>query len=277
MKLVTAKLVVSSALLLGASLAQPAPQQNAARSSTPAAADEPSSAAMVFLKAKGYSIGRHFDAGHGLTGWVVIRAGNPNVVYTTADGQVALIGALVDDKGTNLTAGFIEQYGANPALPAAYDDLGHSQYVSIKPRGPTKKVIYVIFDPNCPYCSVAYRAFRQHGDSGTEFRWVPVAYLRPDSAGRAAALLDAPDPVKALEDNETKFDEASHQGGIAPSASVSSAVSSQLERNDKIMQRIGSNATPTILWKDDAGRVHDYEGLPPPDMLAEIMGIAAPR
>ena len=261
-----------------ASSAQAEVQATAAR--TPAsqsASIEPASAAVAFLKSKGYLVGRHFDAGHGLTGWVVSRAGNPNVVYTTADGQVALIGALIDDKGANLTPGFIEQYGANPALPGAFEDLGNSHFLAIKPNGPTKKIIYVVFDANCPYCSVAYRAFKQHGGPNTEFRWVPVAYLKPDSANRAATMLDATDPVQALETNEEKFDEANHQGGIAAAASVPSAVASQLERNDKIMQRIGSTATPTILWKDDAGRVHDYEGLPPPDMLAEILGIAAPR
>lgn len=248
-------------------------------SAPPAATDVtgPQPAAVAFLKAKGYLIGRHFDAGHGLTGWIVSRAGTPNVIYTTADGQVAVIGAMVDTTGKNLSEGFLEQYGANPALPKALDDLGTSHYIAVKPSGATQRIIYIVFDPNCPYCSVAYKAFRQFSAQGIEFRWVPVAYLRPDSAGRAAALLSASDPAKALESNETGFKESEHQGGIAPMDSVPKSIQDQLARNDAIMQSIGSTATPTLVWKDDAGHFREYEGLPSPEMMTSILGIAQPR
>jgi thiol:disulfide interchange protein DsbG len=241
------------------------------------AANDPQAAVVTFLQSKGYQIGQHFDAGHGLTGWIVSKAGSPNVIYTTNDGEVALIGALIDTSGKNLSADYIERYGANPALPKAVEDLNSSHYIAMKPTGATQRVIYVVFDPNCPYCSIAYKAFKQHAANGIEYRWVPVAYLRPDSAGRAAALLGAPDPAKALEQNEIGFKESEHAGGLAPLSSVPKSVTDELARNDAIMQRIGSSATPTLVWKDDAGHFHDYQGLPPPEMLASILGIAVPR
>ena len=238
---------------------------------------EDQAAALTFLKSKGYQVGRHFDAGHGLTGWIVSRAGNPNVIYTTSDGQVALIGALVDTAGKNLSEDYLVQYGSNPALPKAFEELGASHYIAMKPTGATQRIIYIVFDPNCPYCSVAYKAFRQYASAGIEYRWVPVAYLRPDSAGRAAALLGAADPLTALDQNETGFKESEHQGGIAPLLTVPKSVTDELARSDAIMQQIGSTATPTLVWKDDAGHFHDYEGLPPPEMLASILGVAVPR
>lgn len=37
-------------------------------------------------------------------------------------------------------------------------------------------------------------------------QWIPIAYMSKTSLRRAAAILAAPDPVRALADNEQGFD-----------------------------------------------------------------------
>lgn len=236
-----------------------------------------SSPALEMLKARGYEVGASFDAGHGLKGWVVSRGGQSNVVYTT-DGGVVLIGALVNSKGEDLTAGFIDKYTSAPGLKQGFVDLQKLPSITVgTATGATARTVWIVFDPNCPYCSLAYRTLKQYANSQIQFKWVPVAYLRPDSAGRAATILDSPDPAKALDDNETGFDANTHQGGVAPEPSVSPTVKGDLARADAAMHLMGFDQVPALIWTDETGRLHHYIGLPPPDALLSMVGISAPR
>lgn len=58
--------------------------------------------------------------------------------------------------------------------------------------------IQVVFDVNCPYCGELYRALAQTHPH-TPIRWVPVAFLKTDSAAIAAAILAADTPETALD------------------------------------------------------------------------------
>jgi len=233
--------------------------------------------ALEMLKARGYEIGTSFDAGHGLKGWVVSRGGQANVVYTT-DGGVVLIGALVNGQGEDLTAGFLDKYTSSPGLKQGFLDLQKLPAITVgTSSGASTRSVWIVFDPNCPYCSLTYRTLKQYANGQIQFKWVPVAYLRPDSAGRAEAILASADPAKALDQNETGFDAATHQGGVTPAATVSQTVKSDLSRADASMHLMGLDQVPAILWTDDAGHLHHYIGLPPPDALLSMVGISTPH
>ena len=162
-----------------------------------AAPSGPESSALKMLESKGYTLGRSFDAGHGLTGWTVVKAGQSTVVFITPDGKALLIGAMIDDKGANLTQGFVDRYANDPALAKAYSDFGSSVFIDQKPAVPVRRILYVVFDANCPYCSLAFSTLQKYISSGLEIRWLPVAYLKADSANRAAAILGAADPGRS--------------------------------------------------------------------------------
>jgi protein-disulfide isomerase len=46
----------------------------------------------------------------------------------------------------------------------------------------------------------------------------------------------------------------------------------QLDANQKLMQQLGSSATPTVFYKDASGNLQKIEGAPSGDMLVMVLG-----
>jgi thiol:disulfide interchange protein DsbG len=61
-----------------------------------------------------------------------------------------------------------------------------------------RRVVYVFTDPNCPYCNKFWAEARPWVQAGKQLRHVIVGILTPESPGKAAALLSAPNPAVAL-------------------------------------------------------------------------------
>src|SRR5258707_2315202 len=141
---------------------------------------------------------------------------------------------------------------AHAELPALYAALEKSDAVVEGPAS-AKKVIYVFFDANCWYCHLTWKALAPYEKAGLQVRWVPVAYQKDTSAGRAAAIMQATDRVGAMRENETGYRAESYDGGIAP-VKTSKALESQLEANFELMDRFGVSGGPGAVWKDETGR-----------------------
>ncbi len=231
---------------------------------------------LQLIKDAGYIIVKRFDVGHGLTGWALMRDGRGSVVYSTNDGQLVIAGNVVDAAGQNLTESFVAQYVPRPDLNGIVDALAHSGYIADRPSGTPRRIVYVIFDANCPYCSVAWHVLHTYVPGGLEVRWLPVATVSSSSPNRAAAILTAKDPLAALATNEDNFVPEAHQGGIEPAAVVPEAVVRTLKSNEEIMTRLSSTTTPTFVWVDDKGATQFNVGLPQPPRLLEIVGNVPP-
>lgn len=136
-----------------------------------------------------------------------------------------------------------------------------------------KAVMYVFFDANCLYCHVTWKALQLYERVGLQVRWVPVAYQKESSYGRAAAMLAAKDPLAAFRSNETGYREKSYDGGLKPAAKVSAEVRSQLDANTALMNHFGVPATPALVWKDAKGRVRVSAGVPRENELPGMTGL----
>ena len=124
-------------------------------------------------------------------------------------------------------------------------------------------------DPNCPYCNMFWKQARPWVESGdVQLRHVMVGMLRPDSAGKSAALLEAEDPAAALNTHEA----AGKASKLEPLEDVSPKLTERLEANLTLMGEMGASATPAIYYLDDSGRLQQQQGAPRPDSLAKIMG-----
>jgi thiol:disulfide interchange protein DsbG len=144
-------------------------------------------------------------------------------------------------------------------------------------EGQGARVVYVIFDPNCPYCHVVYTESQAHLKN-VQFRWLPVAILTPTSLGKAAALLQAKDPVAALRENENKFVSARGKlGGIVPVTHIEAATNAKLRENDRLLQLTGGQmVVPKIFFLGKDGKVHMIEGaLSGPDLSNTLQEVAA--
>jgi thiol:disulfide interchange protein DsbG len=183
-----------------------------------------------------------------------------NFLTTTADAVAAdrLPGPML--KGTALDS----------AADSILKDIHQASWVR---DGNSKHLIYVFFDLNCPYCNKVYDGLRpQVEKSEVELRWIPVGILTITSPGKAAALLEAKDPTAALHENEKKFSMATGSlGGLAEEPVPRDETLKRLDRNLALLQRSGTDAVPSLLFRSKDGRAHFIRGGRPPDVLAQFV------
>src|SRR3954470_23241109 len=120
-------------------------------------------------------------------------------------------------------------------LPALFATLQKADAVVEGPAA-AKRTLYVFFDANCWYCHLTWKALQAYERAGLQVRWVPVAYQKDSSVGRAAAIMQARDRAAAMRENETGYRVESYDGAIAPAAAPK-ALAAQFDANTKLMQR----------------------------------------
>lgn len=167
------------------------------------------------------------------------------------------------------------------AAPAAHGDedlsfwqaLEHTHYIAEGSRGP---VVYLFMDPNCPYCHQLFSWLQNPVSAGQmRLRVILVGYLIPgNSDAKAASILAAKDPLRALKANEDGFRVRDGQPeGAAPLADASTLAKMRpiLERNYRFLQGKQSllpgsapegYATVPFLVYREKGAVHYVVGLP---------------
>lgn len=162
--------------------------------------------------------------------------------------------------------------------------LGESRWIA-DGRDDAPRKVYVFTDPNCPFCAKFWADARPWVDAGkVQLRHVIVGILTPTSAGRAAALLAAPDPVAALAAHERAHAGPTQQAlaaggrprplgeaGVKPLFTVSAALKLQLDRNAMLMTAYGLQATPAVVWLDDKGQAQARQGIPD-SALSTVLG-----
>ena len=133
--------------------------------------------------------------------------------------------------------------------------------------GSGPRVVDVFFDPNCPYCHELYEDLRPWiGSQGLRLRWIPVAVLARSSEGKAAAMLQAADPARALARNESEYGRnprAGSGGGLVPATRVTPATREELARNLKVLHAAGAYfAFPMMVWRNPSGQARMFLGAP---------------
>lgn len=139
--------------------------------------------------------------------------------------------------------------------------------------GQSKHVLYVFFDPNCPYCHKLYEALRDPVALGeVELRWIPVGISRESSLGKAAAILEAKNPVDAFHYNEHYFTfDGGKFGGIEEEPLPREETLKKLAANLRLLERAGVLAVPAMLFRTRDGIVRYVPGAPPAATLEEIV------
>jgi len=165
-----------------------------------------------------------------------------------------------------------------PGVVQARQKVAASMLADIKQAtwirdGKSAHVIYVFFDPNCPYCHTVYEMLRpqvQRGD--VELRWVVVGKLMATSIGKAAAMLEARDPTEALHRNERGFSrETGSFGGIMEEPAPREETLRKLKANLDLLNRTGFDAVPALLFRTRDGKVDIIRGAPPAAFLEKLL------
>jgi len=226
--------------------------------------------------------------GSGLTG-AVIAGGNhvPVVVWVTADGKTLIAGNVFDVQGRNLTqmatlrlANAPVLASARPSAPAA-SSPSPTAPVALAPgaframtkgvrflrEGKGKKTLWIFLDPDCIWCHRLTLDLKAHPlPADVAVNWVPVAFLKPSSVGRAETLLAGGLP--ALDNDETRFDMATEEGGVPETHTPD--LEASVRENTRILVTLGGTMTPTIVFRDEKGGTLRFDGYPTPKILGRI-------
>lgn len=217
----------------------------------------------------GMKVEKKFEAAGGLTGWILSQGiGNNIVAFTPASGDVVVVGRMIDAKGQDLTRQYLEQHAPKPDYTEMWGELEKSSYTVAGTVKNPKSVIYVFKDPNCSFCHLAYKALQPYEEAGLQVRWVPVAFLAPDSMDKAAAMLNAKDGNAIVDELAADFGK---KGKTYPKASA--ADKAKIEANGELMRKWGFQGTPAVIWKDKDGKVQAKPGMFRLSELPNITGL----
>jgi len=220
------------------------------------------------IEQQGVTIIKQFKAPDGMTGFAA-RAGNrPLALYLTPDRKHVIVGTLLDADGNNLTKPVLDAAVDKPNRQSAWPKLEQSSWVADgKDDAPRK--IYVFTDPNCPYCHKFYEIARPWVEAGkVQLRHIPVGILKPTSAGKAAAILAADDPGKALRRHESNYE----RGGIEPMDDIPSQLRQKVSANNMLMSSLGVRGTPGMFYRGEDGEVGVKQGVPQGAERDKILG-----
>lgn len=226
------------------------------------------------LEGKGITVVGSFPAAGGLTAWAAFKGQTPLAFYATPDGKHMVVGTMLDAKGDEVNQIALEQAVAKPMTDGAWAQVERSKWIA---DGSDKapKIVYVMTDPNCPYCNKLWSDARPWVDSGkVQLRHIMVGILTPTSAGKAAALLTDKNPSAALDAHERANVAANAKmmaagrpkplsnDGLKPLATIPPAIETQLDTNAKLMASLGLQATPALIWRDAKGMLQTRTGAP---------------
>lgn len=204
--------------------------------------------------------------GSGLTGLAVNLGGVRNMVaYTTKDGQYIIVGAVFGADGENYSLKASQEFlPPPPPPPSAGKNLADIEkahtFLWGRPNAP--KALWAVMDPDCIFCHRFFGEIAPFVQSGAvKVHVLQVGFLKPDSLGKAAAILGAKDPAQALVTDETGFNEATEEGGIQPDSSDKSALG-VIKANNAWMQAHGIGGTPYILYRGVKGEPMVMPGFP---------------
>lgn len=108
---------------------------------------------------------------------------------------------------------------------------------------------YVFEDPNCVYCARFDRDVAPLVSSGRlQLKIVLVAFLKPSSHGRAAAIWKSQSPVDAMLRNVDGFHSMREEGGLPPVVPNAKDLRA-LDEHMTLLQRLGAVSTPSVLYR----------------------------
>lgn len=219
--------------------------------------------ALVGAMRTGVTIEKTFAAESGMTGYVLNRNGQFSIVFATPDKQTLVNGILIAADGHNTAPEYENKYIPKPDLDALWPSLEKSAVVVTGAKGAAvKAVVYAFIDPNCSYCHLAWKAFKPYEETGLQVRWLPVAFLGPTSAPKAAAFMQASDQGAALDKLEDNFKDGGVDAKTLAGIVVKPETAAKLEANSKVMKSFGFGGTPAMIWRDNAGKVLSKNGMP---------------
>ena len=162
---------------------------------------------------------------------------------------------------------------AAPAVPVSLDAIAAEAKGFSVGSTMSTRVVYVFFDTQCPHCAVLWEAAKPLKPQA-RFVWIPVGLLGEKSLAQGGAILGAPDPVAAMDQNEASVRDK--QGGLS-AVGVADAQKDSIKKNTELFNRFGVGGVPTVVANHaQNGQLVTIEGSLPTAGLAQRLGLNSP-
>jgi len=171
-----------------------------------------------------------------------------------------------------------KEEAAAPDAPAGRKPNGVEAY-GIASRGTgftvgalmAANTVYVFFDPTCPHCAELWKAAQPlHGK--LKMVWLPIGLLRPQSGPQGAAILSAPDPVKAMNEHEASV--LARGGGISVPSGLPDEVLQKVKDNTELFRQLQAESVPLIVYRNAQSGQHGmHAGAVDTATLAALAGV----
>ena len=224
---------------------------------------------------------KSFDVNPQFNGLLVApkQGGREMIVFTDKPGNFLFFGTVVDAKGDNLTQTYYQKYVISDMASKAFAEIKQTHWFA-DGKDSAKHKLYVVIDLNCSFCHKQFEDLQpmvQRGD--LQIRWVPVGFLKPDSAAKAAQLLKASstqERVALLHRDEMGFNDKTEEGGIKPlkmdksNPAVVQAFAA-VDANNDFFARHGFQGTPAILFINGEGQPSLVGGYVPAAQIEKFL------
>lgn len=222
------------------------------------------------LLSKGVKVTQSFPSVSGLRAIIADSGTEKRLFYITPDGQSLIVGMVFDQEGNNVTTADMKKAGVSDAggskmlsdaqLQSLWDRAEKRRWVQ---EGKSGKVIYAIFDPNCPYCHRLWSTLQNSVQAGKiQVRWLPVALLKDTSKGMGAAIYTAAKPSEALAMMVNRQ--------LQPLAVVNDRENRDMAHNLLLLRDTGYTGVPALLFKR-GNKVVAMMGAPDDRELAALL------
>lgn len=190
-----------------------------------------------------------FSGPDGMVGAITESNKRKSIAWLSPHAKVVFPGTALDADGHNVTeAALAEQH--------VYMSASNGLSKMIEPGrrgilvGTAGPILNVFLDPNCIFCHKLYLGLKPYVESGkVRVRYVMVAIVKPDTArGRAATILTSANPAQALDDDETRFDEKTEDGGASVLANIPADIGETITSNTTLMGDMGITGTPASVF-----------------------------
>lgn len=223
-------------------------------------------AAIEALSTKGVTNIQELKPSGDLRLFVGISRQNPVSIYVTKEGS-AIIGMRIDKNAEPMDMATVTDALVKPLNDSTWSQLESAKWIR-DGKADAPRTVYVITDPNCPWCHKFWEAARPAVESGkVQLRHILVGIIRPDSPAKAAAILEANNPSEMLEKGERSYS----KGGVTALKTVSAESKKTLSANLQLMEQLGFSGTPAIIYKKADGVLGRVNGFPK-DRLSEVLG-----
>lgn len=200
-----------------------------------------------------------------------------------AQAAVDAVSKTVPSTPSGLPGGEAATGELNPSPPSATaakgkkmsadDFLLMSRHLKSIALGRGSREVWIYFDPNCIFCNRLWDEMKPYAGSVTA-HWIPVGFLKKDdSLKKATGLLEAPNPLRALRENEDRFDTGSESGGYPIPAKIDVGAERAVATSTiGLGEATGELATPTIVFLGTDGKAHSVMGMPE-DLRTFLSGV----